>query len=163
MPQPLADRLYEVQRSVRTRPLFTMRLDARMLVLGATPTTMRRIGIVPGGNFEGERLSGKVLDGSSDWQSVRSDGSTLLDVRLTLQTEDDALIAMSYQGIRRGPREVLERLDRGEQVDPADYYFRIAPLFETASEKYAWLNGILAIGTGHRFPDGPVYNLFEIL
>jgi hypothetical protein len=163
MPQPLADRLYEVQRSVRTRPLFAMRLDARMLVLGATPTTMRRIGIIPVCNFEGERLSGKVLDGSSDWQSVRSDGSTLLDVRLTLQTEDDALIAMSYQGIRRGPREVLERLDRGEQVDPADYYFRIAPLFETASEKYAWLNGILAIGIGHRFPDGPIYNLFEIL
>jgi Protein of unknown function (DUF3237) len=163
MPQPLADRLYEVQRSVRTRPLFTMRLDARMLVLGATPTTMRRIGIVPGGTFEGERLSGKVLDGSSDWQSIRSDGSTLLDVRLTLQTEDDALIAMSYQGIRRGPREVMERLDRGEQVDPADYYFRINPTFETATEKYAWLNGILAIGIGHRFPDGPIYNLFEIL
>jgi hypothetical protein len=163
MPQPLADRLYEVQRSVRTRPLFTMRLDARMLVLGATPTTMRRIGIVPGGTFEGERLSGKVLDGSSDWQSIRSDGSTLLDVRLTLQTEDDALIAMSYQGIRRGPREVMERLDRGEQVDPADYYFRINPTFETATEKYAWLNGILAIGIGHRFPGGPIYNLFEIL
>jgi hypothetical protein len=134
-----------------------------MLVLGATPTTMRRIGIVPGGTFEGERLSGKVLDGSSDWQSIRSDGSTLLDVRLTLQTEDDALIAMSYQGIRRGPREVMERLDRGEQVDPADYYFRINPTFETATEKYAWLNGILAIGIGHRFPDGPIYNLFEIL
>jgi hypothetical protein len=134
-----------------------------MLVLGATPTTMRRIGIVPGGTFEGERLSGKVLDGSSDWQSIRSDGSTLLDVRLTLQTEDDALIAMSYQGIRRGPREVMERLDRGEQVDPADYYFRINPTFETATEKYAWLNGILAIGIGHRFPGGPIYNLFEIL
>ena len=56
-----------------------------------------------------------------------------------------------------------QRLERGEQVDPESYYFRINPMFETASEKYAWLNNILAIGTGHRFSDGPTYNLFEVL
>ncbi len=48
-------------------------------------------------------------------------------------------------------------------VDPESYYFRIKPIFETASEKYAWLNNILAIGAGHRFADGPVYSLFEVL
>jgi hypothetical protein len=94
-------RLDDVQLTVRTRPLFTMRLDTtKLLIIGVTPTTTRRIGIVPGGTFEGERLSGRVLDGGSDWQSVRSDGSTLLDVRLNLETDDGALICMAY---KRGP------------------------------------------------------------
>ena len=99
----LSDDIPDVLRSVRTRPLFVMRLDVRMLVPGPTPAGFRRIGVVPGGAFEGERLSGIVLDGGSDWQIVRGDGSTTLNVRLVLRTQDDALITMSYQGVRHGP------------------------------------------------------------
>jgi hypothetical protein len=149
---------------IRTRPLLTMKLAVRpILDLGETPLTTRRVGIVYGGIFRGERLSGAVLDGGNDWQSVRRDGCTLLDVRLNLKTEDGALIGVIYKGLRHGPADVMARLGRGEDVAPEDYYFRINPMFETASEKYGWLNNILAIGTGHRFADGPVYNLFEVL
>jgi hypothetical protein len=70
---------------------------------------------------------------------------------------------MAYRGLRRGPAEVIDRLERGEIVDPASYYFRIAPTFETSDGDLAWLNGILAIGTGHRLPEGPIYNVFEVL
>ena len=161
---PLKDRVGGVLGEVRTRPLFTAKLNVRpMLVIGETPTTLRRIGLVSGGYFEGERLSGEVLDGGSDWQSVRRDGSTLLDVRLTLKTADGALICMTYKGVRRGPADVIGKIDKGEIVDPASYYFRINPMFETAVETYAWLNGLIAIGLGHRFEDGPVYNVFEVL
>ncbi|HEY1857139.1 DUF3237 domain-containing protein [Acidocella sp.] len=160
----LSETLPGALREIRTRPLLTMKLAVRpLLVIGETPLTTRRIGIVFGGKFEGERLSGEVLDGGSDWQSVRKDGSTLLDVRLILKTDDDALITVTYKGIRQGPPEILARLERGEVVDPESYYFRINPMFETASETYAWLNNMLAIGTGHRFVDGPVYSLFEVL
>jgi hypothetical protein len=116
-----------------------------------------------GRRFEGERLSGEVLEGGADWQAVRSDGGTSLDVRLVLKTTDDALIAMTYRGIRQGPAEAIARLEKGEAIDPASYYFRTAPLFETASPQYAWLNNIIAIGVGHRFADGPVYSVFEVL
>jgi len=163
MSTPLQQRLPPALLEVRTRPLFAMRLDVRMAPVGATPTTTRRIGFVFGGRFEGERLSGEVLDGGSDWQSLRPDGSLLLNVRLVLKAHDGQLIAMTYQGLRRGPRDVIERLERGEDVDPASYYFRINPTFETASEKHGWLNGVLAVGLGHRYADGPVYNLFELL
>jgi hypothetical protein len=164
MTTPLRDRLPPALLEVRTRPLFAMRLDVRpILALGETPVADRRIGIVYGGRFEGERLSGEVQDGGSDWQAVRRDGATRLDVRLILKTDDGELIAMTYQGLRHGPPEVLERLGRGESVDPASYYFRINPTFETASASYGWLNGVLAIGAGHRFPDGPIYNVFEVL
>jgi hypothetical protein len=141
-----------------------MRLDVRRLqIIGATPSSFRRIGIVPGGVFEGERLSGEVLDGGSDWQSVRPDGATTLDVRLVLRTKDDALIGMTYRGLRHGPAEVIERIERGEVVDPVSYYFRINPLFETAAPQYDWINRVMAIGVGHRLADGPVYSVFEVL
>ena len=76
MSESLNDDLPEVLRSVRTRPLFVMRLEVRKLqIVGATPGGIRRIGVVPGGAFAGERLSGAVLEGGSDWQTVRGDGA----------------------------------------------------------------------------------------
>jgi Protein of unknown function (DUF3237) len=158
------DDLPEVLKNVRTRPLFVMHLNVRpLVVVGATPGINRRIGLVSGGSFEGERLSGQVIDGGSDWQGLRTDGSTSLDVRLVLKTHDDAMIAMTYRGMRHGPTDVIQRMERGEAIDPAAYYFRISPMFETASANYDWLNRILAIGIGHRQPDGPVYSVFEVL
>jgi hypothetical protein len=112
--------LPEVLKSVRTRPLFVMRLEVRkLLIVGAAPDAYRRVGVVPGGSFEGERLSGEVLDGGSDWQTLRKDGSTALNVRLVLKTTDDALICMTYQGVRHGPPDVIARIENGEVADPA--------------------------------------------
>jgi len=156
--------LPDVLQNMRAKPLFVLHLDVRKLqIVGATPGAYRRIGVLPGGTFEGERLSGEVLEGGSDWQNVRSDGSTTLDVRLVLKTADSALIAMTYRGIRGGPPDVIARLERGEAVDPASYYFRVAAFFETEAARYAWLNNIVTIGIGHRRADGPLYSLFEVL
>jgi hypothetical protein len=156
--------LPEALRAIRTRPLFVMRLSVKpMLAVGETPNGVRKIALVTGGSFEGERLSGEVLDGGSDWQTVRKDGSTLLDVRLTLKTNDGELLNLTYRGMRHGPPEIIERMSRGEEVDPTSYYFRTVLQFETASSKLAWINNIVAVGTGHRTASGPVYNIFEIL
>jgi hypothetical protein len=149
---------------IRTRHLFTMRLDVRPIVaIGSTPNGFRRIGFVTGGEIAGERIRGKVLNEANDWLVKRPDGSVTLDVRLVFETDRGALVTMAYRGLRRGPAEVIDRLERGEIVDPASYYFRIAPTFETSDGDLAWLNGILAIGTGHRLPEGPIYNVFEVL
>ena len=164
MATSLNDNLPEVLKRVRTQPLFVMRLDVRkLLIVGATPGAYRRIGVVPGGSFEGERLSGEVLDVGSDWQTVRNDGATTLNVRLVLKTMDDALICMTYHGVRHGPPDVVERIEKGEVVDPTSYYFRINPLFETAAAKYNWINRVVGVGLGHRSPDGPIYSVFEVL
>jgi Protein of unknown function (DUF3237) len=164
MATSLNDNLPEVLKRLRTRPLFVMRLDVRkLLIVGATPGAYRGIGVVPGGSFEGERLSGEVLDGGSDWQTVRNDGTTTLNVRLVLKAKDDALICMTYQGVRHGPPDVVERIEKGEVVDPTNYYFRINPLFETAAAKYDWINRVVGVGLGHRSPDGPIYSVFEVL
>ena len=160
----LRDNLPEALKSLRSRPLFTMRLDVRgPLIVGATPGAYRRVGVVSGGSFEGDRLSGEVLDGGSDWQTVRRDGATTFDVRLVLKTTDDALICMTYRGVRYGPPDVVVRIEKGEVVDPTSYYFRINPLFETATAEYDWINRVVAVGIGHRRADGPIYNIFEVL
>ncbi|HEY1313822.1 MAG TPA: DUF3237 domain-containing protein [Steroidobacteraceae bacterium] len=160
----LKDDIPDSLKSVRTRPLFVMRLDVKPLQLvGATPAGFRRVGVVPGGVFEGDRLSGMVLDGASDWQTLRSDGATALDVRLILKTNDGALISMTYRGLRHGPAEVMARLDKGEAVDAASYYFRMTPGFETAAADYDWINRIVAVGVGERRADGPIYSVFEVL
>ena len=150
--------------SIKTKPLFVMRLNVLPLqIIGGSAGAFRRIGVVPGGTFVGDRLSGEVLDGGSDWQLVRGDGSTLLNVRLVLKTNDGGLIGMTYQGLRHGPADVISRLEAGETVDPESYYFRINPVFETAAPAYAWINKVVAIGAGHRISEGPIYSVFEVL
>ena len=147
-----------------TRPLFAMRLTVDAIVSPGGPSgSRRRIGAIAGGTFEGERLRGTVLPGGSDWQTERGDGAILLDARIVLRTEDEALIAMVYTGIRHGPPEVMARLGRGEPVDPASYYFRIVPGFSTSAPQYEWLNRIIAVGSGHRAAEGPSYRIREIV
>src|SRR2546421_10502991 len=69
------------------------------------------------GHFEGPRLRGKVLPGGGDWTLLRGDGVLELDLRLTLETDDGALIHMTSFGVRHGPPEVLAALTRGERVE----------------------------------------------
>lgn len=149
---------------IRTRHLFTLRLQVSgSQPIGPTPAGNRRIGLVAGGTFEGERLRGTVLPGGADWIILRPDGATTLDVRLVLQTHDGAAIGMTYRGLRHGPPDIMDRVNRGEPTDPASYYFRTSVAFETAAGQYDWLNRVIAIGTGQRPPEGPIYDVFEVL
>ena len=142
---------------------ITMKLPPT-LELGATPSGNRRVFTVSGGEFSGDRLRGEVLPlASSDLLLVRGDGSSQQDVRLILQTDDGALILMTYRGVRHASAEVSARIARGEQVSPSDYYLRTAPFFETSSSKYAWLNRIVSVGVGERVAHGVKYEIFEIL
>jgi hypothetical protein len=158
------DHLPHTLRKLRTQPIFVIHLEVMPLqLIGKTPGGHRRVGIITGGKFYGNHLSGKVLGGGSDWIIVRDDESVELDVRLVLQTDDNALIAMTYRGIRHGPADVIKRLGQGEEVNPADYYFRITPRFETAAPQHDWINRIVAVGVGDRRPEGPLYSIFEVL
>ena len=130
--------------------------------LGDTPQGRRRIIGITGGRFWGERLSGRVLPGGADWQLVRADGVTDLDARYTLETADGALIYVRNRGYRHGPAEVLARLARGEDVDPALYYMRTTPSFETGDARYAWLNRIVCVASGARRPAAVELEVFAI-
>jgi len=131
--------------------------------LGAAPHGTRVIAPITSGTFEGPRLRGRVLPGGGDWTLLRPDGVLELDLRITLETDDGALIYMSSFGLRHGPPEVLAALANGESVDPSKYYFRTTPRFETSAPQYAFLNRLIAISSGDRRPGGPIYTIDEVL
>ncbi|HXW40046.1 MAG TPA: DUF3237 domain-containing protein [Xanthobacteraceae bacterium] len=163
--RPLSEILPQEMTALKVRPLFVLLLDVQPPInVGNTPGVDRRVGVVIGGRFEGERLRGTLLPGGNDWQAVRpGDGAWMLNVRIVLKTDDGHIIGMPYTGIRSGPKEVIDRIVRGEVVSASDYYFRITASFETASQKYGWLNSIVGVGIGHRLPEGPIYQMFEVL
>ena len=152
------------ETAMNSRPLMTVRFAAAPPQQpGTVPHGIRSIVPVTGGDFEGPRLRGKVLPGGGDWLLLRSDGVLELDLRVTLETDDHALIYMTFQGLRHGPPDAIAALGRGEVVDPATYYFRTLPRFETSAEKYAFLNRIITVGVGETRADGAVHTIDEIL
>lgn len=148
----------------KLRPLLKAEITlAPPQEVGDTPMGRRRIIAITGGRFSGDRLSGRVLPGGADWQVIRSDGVAYLDTRYSLQTDDGALIYVRNLGYRHGPAEVMERLRAGEAVDPALYYMRTTPWYETGDERYLWLNRIICVATGARRASAVELDVFEVL
>src|SRR5579872_3384707 len=111
---------------------FEVAVDVQTpLDLGQTHAGHRRIVSIGGGLVSGSKLQGRVLPGGADWQILRPDGTADLDARYTIESQDGALIYVVNRGVRHGPADVLARLNQGERVDPASYYFRSAASFET--------------------------------
>ena len=153
------------ENAVNTRLLMTLQVQvAPAQNIGTVPHGVRRTAPLTGGHFEGPRLRGTVLPGgSADWLLLRTDGVLELDLRATLRTEDGALISMKSFGLRHGPPEVMAAIGRGESVDPATYYFRTTPRFQTAHPAYAFLNRMIAVAGGDRRAEGPIYTIDEVL
>ncbi len=161
---PAFDSLPDTLQHVRTRPLFVMRLDVRKLqIVGATPGAFAASASCRAARSRASAFPARCWRAAPTGRTCAATRATTLDVRLVLKTHDEAMIGMTYRGLRLGPPDVMARLEQGETVDPASYYFRTTAFFETAAPSYAWLNTILAIGIGHRFADGPAYSLFEVL
>jgi hypothetical protein len=130
--------------------------------LGEVPLGRRRIIGITGGRFSGDRLSGRVLPGGADWQVIRADGVADIDARYTLETADGALIYVRNRGYRHGPAEVLDKLAAGQPVDPALYYMRTTPLFETGDRRYTWLNRMICVATGARRAASVELEVYEV-
>jgi hypothetical protein len=56
----------------------------------------------------------------------------------------------------------MERLGRGEHVDPALYYFRTAMRFETVDPSVDWINRILALAHGQREANAVRLDVYEV-
>jgi hypothetical protein len=148
---------------IKTEFLFTIALEVQGFTLGDTPFGSRRIFRFDSGNFEGPKLKGTVLPGGGGTALTRHDDVLEIEARLTLETDDNEKICMSWKGLRHGPKEVIDRVNRGETVDPETYYFRTTPCFETGSQKYACLNRICSIATGSRNASGRTMQVFQVL
>ncbi len=131
-------------------------------VIGGIPAGLRRIVPVSGGTFTGDRVNGEVLPGGNDWVINRPDGVMMIDVRLTLKTDDGALIYLTYQGRFLGEMSVMAKLGKGEALKPEEYSLLMSAKFECGNEKYQWLNNVIAVGRGTQSRGGATYTIYEM-
>ncbi len=134
--------------------LLTVRLqrdgDRAVRIVNGPHGTRAIAPAAEGGTFEGPRLSGALVAGTSgDWATIRPDGSFLIDARLTLLTEDGAPILMTYRGV-------------GAFDENGDAWMQTSPLFETGDERYDWLNLVQAVGYGRLDGDTVVYDVYAL-
>lgn len=119
--------------------------------IGETPDGIRRIIPIFAGPVEGPLIRGRLLGQGADWQVTRPDGVTVADATYALETDDGVVIQIRNRGLRHGPPEVMKRLAAGEDVDPADYYFRTIPEFIAPAGRYDWLNRSVFVCAGARY------------
>jgi hypothetical protein len=148
------------------RLTLVYRLEAELgepIDVGDVSAGRRRIVPQTGGTFSGPELNGRLVPGASaDWQIVLPDGTALGDIRYTLETDNGALLYVQSRGVRHGSPEVLERLGRGEDVDPSEYTFRTSTSIETASSELDWLNKGVFVGVGGRRPGAVIYETYLV-
>jgi hypothetical protein len=158
-----------IAQSPRTPPApgLVFAFEARVTVgapveIGQVPRGRRRIVSILGGTFEGPGIKGKVVPGGADWQIIRADGFSELDTRYTLETDQGQIIYVQNAGMRHAAPAVMEKLLRGEAVDPKLVYFRTVPTFETAAPDLQWLTRSVFIGTGERHPTEVVIRFWRV-
>ena len=123
---------------------------------------VRRIIPIIGGDVRGD-VNGKVLAFGADFQIIRPNELIELEAKYALETDDGATIYVENKGIRFGPVELLQKLKRGEPVDPKLIYFRTAPKFETGAANYRWLMQHLFVASAARYADRVVIDVHQVL
>jgi hypothetical protein len=148
-------------RKIDLRELLAIEVDVRPAVeLGGG----RRSVSFSGGRFSGrDGLEGRVLEGGVDWQRTRPDGVLEIDAHYVLVTASEEMIEVRSVGLRRAAPEIVERIMRGDDVDPASYYFRTHVRFQAFAARLAWLNDLIAVSTGQRQKDLVHIHVHEVL
>src|SRR3954447_4405426 len=150
--------------SLQTRYVFTITTHIGAVTsAGDIGHGVRRIIPITGGEVRGADIKGKVCAFGADFQIIRPNELIELEARYAFETDDGAIVYVENRGIRFGPLELLQRLKRGEAVDPKLIYFRTVPRFETGAEKYRWLMEHLFIASAARHSDRVVIDVHQVL
>ena len=147
-----------------TKYVFSLAISiGAPIVAGDLGYGIRRIIPILGGTVRGEGISGTIYPVGADYQTIRPDGFTEVIAKYAFELDDGAVIYIENVGVRFGPKEALDRIARGEAVDPALIYFRSVPRFETGAANYRWLMQSLFIGVGARHPDRVELAVHQVL
>ena len=129
---------------------------------GEVDTGRKRFIPITGGTVSGPALSGEVLPGGGDWQVILPGGLTSIEARYFLKAVDGTVIEVTNPGVRTASPDVIEKLAKGEPVDPAAYYFRTTPRFSVKPGPYEWLRRKVFVARGIRKPDSVVIDFYAV-
>ena len=155
--------------ALQTRYVFTITAQiGDVTTAGEIGHGVRRIipitgGEVKGEGINGEGVNGKVLAFGADFQIIRPNELIELEAKYAFETDDGAVVYVENKGMRFGPVELLQKLKRGEPVDPKLIYFRTVPRFETGAPKYRWLMENIFIGSAARHADRVIIDVHQVL
>lgn len=141
-------------QELKSEFLFDLAIDLNPpQVVGPVLKGTRLISPFKDGIVKSDKINGKLLEYSGDWGLIIDSTTFKVDSRATIETDDDALIYITYSGYSHATAKISAMIGSGKggELSPSDYYFRTSVSFETGSPKYAWLNRIVGIGVG-RFP-----------
>ena len=108
---------------------------------------------ITGGTVSGPKLTGTVMAGGGDWQAIHPGGLTVVWARYFLKAADGTVIGVTNPGVRTASPDVIEKLTRGEPVDPSLYYFRTTPTFSVTDGPHGWMRNKVFVARGIRRPD----------
>jgi hypothetical protein len=149
---------------LQTKYVFTITAEiGEVTSAGEIGHGVRRIIPITGGTVKGEGINGKVCPFGADFQIIRPNELIELEAKYAFETDDGAVVYVENKGMRFGPVDLLQKLKRGEPVDPKLIYFRTVPRFETGSEKYRWLMEHLFIGSAARHADRVNIDVHQVL
>lgn len=149
--------------TLETRYVFTITARiGEVVTAGETGIGVRRIVPIIGGEVEGA-ITGKVLPFGADFQIIRPGELIDLEARYAFETDDGATVYVENRGMRFGPVELLQKLKRGEPVDPTLIYFRTVPRFETGHESYRWLMQHIFVASAARHADRVVIDVHRVM
>ena len=143
--------------------MMDMTIDYQVRVVGPGPFGTRQLFEVRGGEFSGPRLAGKVLPSGGDWMLMGQDGVGRLDVRIMLETVDEALIYMQFTGVLEVNDLVIAAASGEREPEFEDAYFVMQPRFETGDGRYAWLNRSVGLSEGKVGQNRAWYRVYRVV
>ena len=149
---------------LQTKYVFTITANiGGVTSAGDIGTGIRRIIPITGGEVRGEGINGKVCAFGADFQIIRPNELIELEAKYAFETDDGATVYVENKGLRFGPVDLLQKLKRGEPVDPKLIYFRTVPKFETGHENYRWLMEHIFVASAARHADRVVIDVHMVL
>ncbi|MDA9478074.1 hypothetical protein XI03_27055 [Bradyrhizobium sp. CCBAU 65884] len=149
--------------ALETKYVFTITAHVgEVTSAGDIGTGIRRIVPILGGEVRG-KINGEFCAAGADFQMIRPNGLMEIEAKYAFETDDGAVVYVENRGLRFGPAELLQKLSRGEAVDPKLVYCRTAPRFETGHAKYKWLMQHIFIASIARLGDRVVIDVHQVL
>ena len=149
---------------LETKYVFTITAHVgEVTTAGEIGHGVRRIIPITGGEVRGKNVNGKVCAFGADFQIIRPNELIELEAKYAFETDDGATVYVENRGIRFGPVELLQKLKRGEPVDPQLIYCRTVPRFETGHANYRWLMENLFVASVARHADRVVIDVHQVL
>lgn len=142
-------------------PLMTIAVEVGPAQeVGPVGGRVRRYVPITGGQVSGG-LTGRILPGGGDWQTVGDDGVIDIAARYVLELEE-GLVEVTSTGLRHMTAEAQAAITRGEAPPVGSVYFRTAMRFHTASPRLAHLNALMGMATGRRLADQVLLTVFKV-